>query len=358
MDELQLARKLVSFDTVDSKPSVIPFLQKTLRTKGVRTKLVKTKGITSLLAFKGKGRPMLMLNGHYDTVPAGKGWKTKPLNPVVRQGKLIGLGSADMKSALAAMVCAFLEAKPGKGTLVLAAVGDEEKGGFRGSSPLAQALKPDFVIIGEPTSLDLALGHKAVLQLEIQLTGKAVHASRPGEGENAITAAARLLQALETHFPLPHGTDEEVFEEVSMNVGTISGGRATNVVADACAFTLDFRLPPNLKHEYVLAIVKRLASEYDAEVKVTEREPGFLEPGDSPLAGAAREELGRVRKFREVKKLGATDARFFAAKGAQAIIAGCGDPHVIHAANEFVPLREVAQAKRFYQGLVAKLLAR
>lgn len=356
MDELELTRKLISIDSVDSKPTAVRFLQKLLGAEGIKTRILTSGGVESLLAFKGKGRPILMLNGHYDTVPAGSGWLTPPFKAVERGGRLYGLGAADMKAGLAAMTAAFIEAQPAHGTLVLAAVGDEEEGGRRGSGVVVSKLRPDFVVVGEPTSLDLALGHKAVLQLEVSFKGKSAHAAQPTRGDNAITRAAAMVNELAKRYPVPKGAYGTLFDKTTMNVGTISGGRATNVVADACSLTLDFRIPPRVKHKAVLDEVRRIARRHNAQVRVIEQEPGWLEPADSSLVKMARKTLGDIRSFKEFRKLGANDGRYFASRGARVVNVGPADPRVIHAPNESVPLREVSGAKRFYQTLVSALL--
>src|SRR5690606_13136464 len=162
--------------------------------------------------------PVILLTGHLDTVPVGDEslWPHPPLAGMVTDGNLWGRGACDMKSALACMVHAAADAvaasdaksgdEPGTalaGTIVVAGVVQEEVGGL-GSRHLGETLPCDVVILGEPSKLNLKLGHRGRVEVEVEVPGAIAHAAKAELGENALHNAARFLSALES-IELPAG---------------------------------------------------------------------------------------------------------------------------------------------------------
>ncbi|MBX3144613.1 MAG: M20/M25/M40 family metallo-hydrolase, partial [Trueperaceae bacterium] len=157
--------------------------------------------------LRGEG-PHVMLNGHVDTVPLGDEslWPHPPLGGVVEGGILWGRGASDMKSSIACMVLAARDAADAgfSGTLSVSGVVLEEIGGL-GARYLAESdPSVDVVILGEPSSLKLKLGHRGAAGIEITFPGAIAHAAKAELGENALVHAARYVEAL-GKMPLPTG---------------------------------------------------------------------------------------------------------------------------------------------------------
>ena len=157
----------------------------------------------NVVAEIGQGPRAIILNSHHDTVPPGNPalWRTDPLTPVEKDGRIYGRGAEDAKGCLASMIVAF-EALASRRTalpirVILMAVGAEERGGLGTQAEIRSGVKADAAIVGESTQLIPMLAHKGVLRLEIEVTGKAAHASDPDAGINAVVAMAPIVSALD-----------------------------------------------------------------------------------------------------------------------------------------------------------------
>src|SRR6185503_16084880 len=141
--------------------------------------------------------PRLLLCGHTDTVPLNAGDEGVGLSAEIRDGKLHGRGSADMKGPIAAMAAALVALREtgalAAGAVTLAAVADEERESLGAERLIASGLRADGAIVGEPTQNRLALGHRGLEWLEIAFRGRAAHGGKPGSGVSAIAAAARFV---------------------------------------------------------------------------------------------------------------------------------------------------------------------
>lgn len=208
-------------------------------------------------------RPLVHLNGHFDVVPAGDGWTVDPFGGVVRDGRLWGRGSADMKAGLAAaMYAAEALRRAGvelAGSIEVSGTVDEESGGFAGVCFLAQtgrisAARTDYVIIPEPFSPHrICIGHRGVYWFKITAHGRIAHGSMPNQGVNAIDQMGVLLEKIRTQLgpslklrqtAMPVEPPEARY--ATINTNAISGGQAgetyqTPCVADRCEAIFDRR---------------------------------------------------------------------------------------------------------------------
>jgi len=174
--------------------------------KRLRLGDVQIDAMGNVIARLGPGDgPTLLFDGHMDTVDVGErtAWRHDPYAAVIERGTLYGRGSADMKGAIAAMVYGarlLLDAGlPRRGQLVLAAVVQEEpcEGLAIREVIEGQGLQPDYCILGEPTNLALARGHRGRLEASVTVRGQSSHASAPESGRNAIYEAARVIVGIE-----------------------------------------------------------------------------------------------------------------------------------------------------------------
>lgn len=338
-----------------------------LRRFGVASEMHTVRGKPNLVARVGCGRPVLLVNGHVDVVPAdAAGWSYPPYRLTEANGRLYGRGTADMKGALAAMAVALAvtvqQGGPPRGTIVFTATVDEETGGHDGlesllSSGIADA---DWALVGEPTGLEVACCGKGVLQQRVTVTGRAAHAAMPYLGANAISAAAEAIRRLEAAEPdvahplLGHGT---------LTVGTIRGGVAANVVAPECQFTVDRRLVPGERVEPIQEEIRRVLHGTVAGMgcrctveDILVAQP-FETPPDAPIvrwAEAALQALGRSPG--EPRGIVAfTDARFPAARGIPTIVLGPGRLEQAHGADEYIEEEQLSAAVALYTRLFQTL---
>ena len=247
---INLLRDLIAIDSVN--PSLVPgaageseiaaAIATKLHSGGLDVRIQEVapgrSNVIGLLEGKQKGRS-LMLCGHMDTV--GVVGMDAPFDPVEKDGRVYGRGSQDMKGGLASMIAAALHvSKNGglpAGRLIVAAVIDEEYASI-GAEALVTKWKADAAVVGEPTDMKIAVGHKGFEWVEVTTEGVAAHGSRPADGRDAILRMGRVLSRLETldrelqaRPPHPiHGT-------ASLHASLVAGGRELSTYPDQC--TLD-----------------------------------------------------------------------------------------------------------------------
>ncbi|HTF29851.1 MAG TPA: M20 family metallo-hydrolase [Flavitalea sp.] len=204
-----------------------------------------------------KLKPSILLNSHHDTVKPNKGYTLDPFIPVVRDGKLFGLGSNDAGGCLVSLIAAFIYFYARKDmpyNIVLAASAEEEISGFDGIELLLKELgKIDFGIVGEPTQMQMAIAEKGLLVLDVMAEGKAGHAARE-EGDNAIYKAIKDIHWFSTY---RYPKVSELLGPVKMSVTVLeTENKAHNVVPSQCHFVVDVRVNELYTFEEVLRIIK------------------------------------------------------------------------------------------------------
>jgi succinyl-diaminopimelate desuccinylase len=212
---------------------------------------------------RGGPGPVVHLNGHIDVVPAGDGWTLDPFGGIVRDGKIYGRGSCDMKAGIAAAVFAAEAIKRAgvqlPGTIEISGTVDEESGGFAGVAWLAEQGRvakdrTDYVIIPEPLDVDrICVGHRGVYWFELTTRGRIAHGSMPFLGVNAIEGMGHVLEAIarELQPVLAARTTAmpvvpDLARHATININAIDGGQPvggiqTPCVADCCRAVFDRR---------------------------------------------------------------------------------------------------------------------
>jgi acetylornithine deacetylase len=213
-------------------------------------KFLKQQGVSAIRKFNNiwtynkhfeLHKPTILLNSHLDTVEPNSLYVNDPFEPMVRDGKLYGLGSNDAGGALVSLIATFLyfyEQKNLPFNLCLAVTAEEENSGQKGIKCILKDLMPiAFAIVGEPTNMNLAIAEKGSMVLDCTSTGRSGHAARE-EGDNAIYKAIRDIQWLSAYtFPVAENRPNPV----KMSVTQILAGQQHNVVPGECSFTVDIR---------------------------------------------------------------------------------------------------------------------
>jgi len=337
--------------------------------------------VLRLLGY-GPGRT-LMLTGHTDTKPVGTGtehlWRTRPYEPVVRDGLLFGLGAADMKAAVAAMLLAASAIKttgiPFAGELVLAFTADEEAGSHYGAAYLARSgvIKADAAILGEPCGITqdwehLCLASRRALGFRTRVFGTQTHSSLSDRVPtvNAVRRAAEVLLRMTNDLRIsvpPHLLYQPA---VTHNIGVrFRGGVYYGVVPGEAEFLSDIRLPPGTDvadaFRQVYTFVEELRAE-DPSLRIevdqqvpppnAPQVPPFEMPHDHPLVEAVLDAADAVLGYRPPLggMVGGTDAtHWHGHAGVPTIPAfGPGILPVCHGPNESVSVRAIEQAAAMY----------
>ncbi|MDP3620266.1 MAG: acetylornithine deacetylase [Ramlibacter sp.] len=374
---LELAQTFVRMNTVsaNSNLEMIHFVRDELARLGVTSRLTFDAGRTkaNLFATLGEGKPAgVILSGHTDTVPwDGQEWSTGPMDAVVRDGKLFGRGSADMKSFIAIALAnagRFLNsASPF--AVHFAFSYDEEVGCFGVRDLIADmrdaGVTPLACIIGEPTSMVPAIAHKGVYRYHCCVRGKEAHSSLTPQSVNAIEMAARLVgklrdmaEGFERSEPRYEGFDVP-FSTAS--VGQFHGGIADNVVPRDAFFRYEFRNLPTadahamqqevLAHARALEpAMKRIAPDAGFSFEPICEIPSFMGSADDDVTRLALR-LSGAAGTTEVAF--GTEAGLFKASGIKTVVCGPGSINQAHQPDEFVSLEQLAACERFMAGLAA-----
>ncbi len=226
-------------------------------------------------------KPTLLLNSHHDTVPPAADYSRSPYDPHREGDRLYGLGSNDAGGPLVTMLATFarLARDPDLPVnLVVAATAEEETSGEKGVASILDTIGPiDCGIVGEPTSLDVAVAEKGLMVLDCTVIGRSGHAARE-EGESALyKALADIAWFRDYRFEKESAT----LGPVKMSVTVISAGSAHNVVPDRCHFTVDVRTTDAYTNEETLALIRDHVS-CEVVPRSTRLQPSGI-PDDHPL---------------------------------------------------------------------------
>lgn len=318
----------------------------------------------------------LLLCGHTDTVPVNADEAGFGLAGEVRDGWLVGRGSVDMKGALAAMSTAIagLAGRLPAGRVTFAAVIDEEMES-RGAEKLVEtSFRADGAVVGEPTSNRLAIGHKGLEWLDVELVGRAAHGGTPEQGVNAIAAAGMFVALVENELqPRLHAKRHPILGPPTLNFGTIRGGDQPSTVAARCLIQLDRRTVPGETYHVITGeleeLLSRVSHHFPGLRTVVRRAAGgmgglvhvaLVTPPESALVQSAQEAFRQVRGApSELTTFPAwTDGALLAGfAGIPTVILGPGDLSLAHSPRESVAVDELVEAARLYAALALAFCA-
>ena len=351
-----MLERLVGFDSVVGRPNapIVEFVRDWLASHGVEAHVLPgPEGDRSnLFASIGpKDRPGIVLSGHLDVVPAEEpGWKAAPFALRIEEGRMIGRGACDMKGFVAAALSMVPElARMDLAAPVHLALSYDEEAGCRGVPHLLAALPdlcalPQGAIIGEPTGLVPVLAHKGKAAIRLGARGVSGHSSRPDLGHNAIHALVPALAVAAAQADaLRGGPQDPRFEPPwsSLQIGTVRGGRALNVIPDAVEAEIEARAIAGVDPMDLLAPVIAEADRSGTEVEVISAYPALALAPDHPLAAWIADRAGHAP--REAVSFG-TEAGLFQAAGIPSVVCGPGDIDRAHKPEEYLRTDELHAA--------------
>jgi acetylornithine deacetylase len=293
----------------------------------------------------------LALVCHTDTVPYAADWP-EAIHPAVRNGMVHGCGACDVKGFLACLLAAASQSSADAilRQLRIVLTADEETG-CRGAHRLlaAGSLRARQVVIGEPTSLSPARAGKGYCLARITVYGAEAHSAHPQQGRSAILDAARLIAKIER-------AGERIMEQknpfftppyTTLNIGTIAGGTAKNIVPGRCMFLLEWRPIPGKPSGHVEERLQELISSiriedpgFHCEVEVLRQQSGFETSSHAPLIRSLESLSGRAA----ISIPFGSEASVLQPIGEEVVVWGPGDMRTAHSARECVPVAELEEA--------------
>jgi acetylornithine deacetylase len=371
---------LVGFDTTSSKSNLalIDFVEDQLKGHGIASTRIPSPDSSKadLFATIGPaGEGGIGLSGHSDCVPVeGQRWTSDPFTLALRDGKLYGRGSCDMKGFIACVLASvplFKSREPKEPIHII--ISYDEEVGCTGVRPLIARLghdlpRPRAVIVGEPTSMRVIDTHKRIDVYRTRVTGREAHSSVPELGVNAIAAAAALIGELDRlGADIAAKQNDPRFEPPysTVVVGTIKGGTAHNIVPKTCEFQWQVRSLPSAAPAEVprdltafakttLLRMRQVTKEAGIETETEGSVPAFVAaPGSAAVALAL--ELTGAEHTHAVSYT--TEAGLFEQAGCPAVICGPGNIAQAHAADEYVSVDQLEACLAFLSGLAQQLAA-
>jgi succinyl-diaminopimelate desuccinylase len=344
-DELQLAQRLMSFDS--SQPEGIractDYLKGWLEARDIGYSTLEADGLPILSAKLGEGPVTVVFHTHIDVVPGSEG----QFIPHVDKDFLWGRGAYDMKGATAAMYCALADLAALEEPLPVAVrllmvpdeESDKEQSAYGTEVLVEHGHVGDFVICGEPTDMHVGIEAKGVLDVRIEVEGRSAHGATPWLGVNAIARAMDVFDRLQS---LPFAKESSQFyDRPSINLARIHAGDRLNLVPDRCTMEVDIRFLPEQKIE---RLREELASLPGCRLHEIQWRPPAKVATDNPflqlLAGAAEEY--HDGELQLVGRDGTNDGVHFLKRGIPSVEFGpAGSGH--HGPEEKVSIRSLRQ---------------
>ena len=382
MDRTDILRQLISFPTISANPNgeLIAYCADLLQSAGAQVVMIKdpVQPKANLYATIGPDdRAGVMLSGHTDVVPvAGQDWTVPPFEMTEKDSKVFGRGTTDMKGFVACALSAALRAASMdlKTPLHLALSYDEEIGCIGVQSMidmLAKApFRPKFCIVGEPTGMKVATGHKGKTACRVKCTGREAHSALAPTALNAIHLACDMIAAIQdiqreisrtttpdTDYDVPYST---------LHVGTITGGVALNIVPNSAEFAFEIRNLSEDDPQDILDRLDRAAQDLLTPVRAQFPEANIeIETTGSYPALATGPDAEVVSFVKSLTGLNATIKVAFGTEGGlfstrldiPTVVCGPGSMAQGHRPDEFVHADQLAQCDAMLDALLERLAA-
>ena len=368
MKTTDFLKNLIAFPSVSSETNLncIDYIQDLLTSQGfecLRT-YNKEKTKANLVAHIGPAeRKGLFLSGHTDVVPVdGQQWTTDPFTLSLRDGKLYGRGTCDMKGFLAAVLYCIHQVPLAtlQAPLILAFTYDEEVGCV-GAKQLPSLLRQlpveaQLGVVGEPTSLKPVVAHKGIQCSCTHFRGRPAHSSSPHLGKSAIAAASQFIQQLPSL--IPDSQDERFTPPTATwNVGQIEGGSGVNIIPEHCKLTWEMRLLPGQSPELInQKMDKMLSQQRDKKIGVEQNVLSWVPAFEAKQVDRTLTVLSTILGQQEALAVPfATEAGILQEGGFPTVVCGPGDIAQAHTADEWIDPLQLALCEQFLTQLIKQI---
>lgn len=380
MKSVEILEKLIAFPTVSRQPNLalIEFVKSHLEQCGADCQLIhdETGTKANLFATIGsKEKSGVMLSGHTDVVPiTGQNWTVDPFKLKKQDGRLFGRGTADMKGFVACMLrAAELASRQELKTPLHIALSYDEEIGCVGVRRLVDMMenapyKPAFCIVGEPTSLAIATGHKGKTAINVKCIGREAHSALAPTASNAIHLAADFINAIRTKQAeiVSSGSKDGDYDVpyTTLHIGTITGGTVLNIVPNLCEMEFEIR---NLSSDDPMQILRDLRDaanrivtieqqripEADIQIDVHNAYPGLDTPTNSAVVNFVKSLNGANSTF---KVAFGTEGGLFSNKlSIPTVVCGPGSMAQGHKPDEFVTEEQINLCDKMMDRLIERL---
>ncbi len=320
---------------------------------------VKIGEAYNVTAEVGSGSPITILSGHMDTVPG--------VQPVkVTKDAIHGRGSCDAKSALAAMIAAAsdLADRSDIGTIIIAAVSDEEGNGLGTRTLIDSGIKADYAVFGEPSGIDnITIGYKGRVGLALTCGAPSLHASSPLVSQNAIESVYEVWQVIKKYAAERVGKNP--YTSVTASLTKIHGGSSHNTTPEQCKATIDMRIPPHMSAATTAEEIGSIVAQFQADtnfpkikLNINDVTEPFETDKTSGLIRAIVRAILQVRQKRPLllRKTGTGDMNLLGHRLKIPVVTyGPGNPHLSHTRREFIEIDEYLASIEVYKAMLENL---
>ena len=374
---IKILKDLISFKTIsgENNSSLINYCENILSKSGATSFKVfdadkkRVNLFATLKAKRSNGKEPIILSGHTDVVPVSKGWSTDPFVAEIKNDKLYGRGSCDMKGFLAcSLAFADIFSKSNLSRDIHFSLTFDEETACVGAPLLIKELKKRKItngicIVGEPTKMKIIDSHKACYEYTTFFEGLAGHSSKPDEGVNAAEYASRYVNKLMSlrNDLKNREPDNSIFTPPysTLSIGGIFGGIAHNVIADKCHVNWETRPVNKQDGIFLNNEIDNYANELLTEMKKKYPSASIRKKIIGEIIGFDRIQDSKACEFvssitgdnkREVVSFG-TEAGLFQEIGISTVVCGPGSIEQAHTIDEFIELNEIKKCLSFLEGV-------
>ena len=374
---IKILKDLISFKTIsgENNSSLINYCENILSKSGATSFKVfdadkkRVNLFATLKAKRSNGKEPIILSGHTDVVPVSKGWSTDPFVAEIKNDKLYGRGSCDMKGFLAcSLAFADIFSKSNLSRDIHFSLTFDEETACVGAPLLIKELKKRKItngicIVGEPTKMKIIDSHKACYEYTTFFEGLAGHSSKPDEGVNAAEYASRYVNKLMSlrNDLKNREPDNSIFTPPysTLSIGGIFGGIAHNVIADKCHINWETRPVNKQDGIFLNNEIDNYANELLTEMKKKYPNASIRKKIIGEIIGFDRIQDSKACEFvssitgdnkREVVSFG-TEAGLFQEIGISTVVCGPGSIEQAHTIDEFIELNEIKKCLSFLEGV-------
>ena len=377
-NSIRILSDLIAFKTIsgEDNSSLIDYCDQILKKLGAESfktfdqEKKRVNLFATIKAKKSNGKNPIILSGHTDVVPVSKSWSTDPFKATIKNDKLYGRGSCDMKGFIACTLAyAPIYSKSSLDRDIHFSFTFDEETACQGAPILIEELKKRGIkngicIVGEPTNMKIIDAHKGCYEYTTHFEGLAGHGSAPDKGVNAVEYAARFIdKLLKIRKTLKDKAPKNsIFNPpyTTLQIGGISGGIARNVIADRCR--VDWELRPVIKEDGIFVnseIDKFVNEELLPEMKKVYPKSSIKKEIIGEIIGFDRHEKSEACELisnitgdnsREVVSFG-TEAGLFQEIGISTVVCGPGSIEQAHKVDEYIKLDELKKCLNLLEGI-------